>query len=138
MLNKVTLIGRLIKDPLTKNLPSGRGVATFTLATNFTWVDAKTKEKRESVEFHSIVCWGKFASVATKYLIKGSKVYIEGRLMSRTWEDKAKQKHYHTDIITSRILMLGGGRNKEGLKKSQFFEDNITIEEVPMIEDDAE
>lgn len=133
--NKVTLLGRLIKDPLAKNLASGQQISLFTLATNYLWKDAKTKEKKESVEFHPIVCWGRIAKVANKYLTKGSQIYLEGRLKTRSWEDKSSQKHYKTEVIASEMNMLGGGKKKEEKKQSELAPEEITIEEVPVEND---
>lgn len=129
--NKVTLLGRLVKSPIAKSLPSGQELAIFTLATNYLWRDAKTKEKKESVEFHPVVAWGRIAKVANKYLTKGDKIYLEGRLKTRTWEDKAKQKHYKTEIVASELNMLGG-KKKEAKKSEDLMAEDITIEEVPI------
>jgi len=93
-LNKVSLIGNITKDPISKNLPSGQAVATMTIATNYVWKDAKTKAKQNRAEFHRVVAWGHLAEIITTYLKKGSKVFIEGRLQNRSWEDKNKNKKY--------------------------------------------
>ena len=122
------LIGRLIKDPVAKMLPNGSEVALFTVATSHTWKDSKTKEKKEAVEFHSVIAWGKLAKVVNKYLKKGSQVYLEGRLKTRSWEDKNGQKHYRTEMLVAYMIMLGGGS-----KKSVKPQDEI-VEEVPVIE----
>jgi len=132
--NKVTLLGRLIKNPVAKAMPSGQEISVFTMATNYFWKDAKTKEKKETVEFHPVVAWGRIAKVANKYLTKGSKIYLEGRLRTRTWEDKNKDKHYKTEIIASEMNMLGGGKKKEETRQSELASEEITIEEVPVDE----
>ena len=132
--NKVILLGRLVKDPLSKALPSGQEISVFSVATNYLWRDAKTKEKREAVEFHPIVAWGKLAQVANKYLTKGSKVYLEGRLRTSNWEDKNKQKHYKTEVVLSDMNMLGGGKKKEETKQEELAQEEITVEEVPVDE----
>lgn len=129
MLNRASLIGALIKDPIAKALPRGMSVSQLTIATNHAWIDSKSKEKRETVEFHSAVCWGKLANVANKYLSKGSKVYLEGRLRSRTWEDKSGQRHYRTEVLVSYLEMLGGGRKKVSKTADLPV---IEIEEVPV------
>ena len=133
MLNRACLIGSLVKDPTAKALPKGMSISQFTLATNHTLIDSKSKEKRESVEFHLAVCWGKLANVANKYLSKGSKVYLEGRLQSRAWQDASGDKHYRTEIIVSYLEMLGGGKRK--VSKAEELP-VIEIEEVPV--EDAE
>lgn len=134
--NKVTLLGRLIKDPVAKTLPSGAEISVFTLATNYIWKDAKSKEKKETVEFHPVVAWGRIAKVANKYLTKGSQIYLEGRLKTRNWEDKNNQKHYKTEIVASEMNMLGGGKKKEEKKQEELAAEEITIEEVPVENDE--
>ena len=124
--NKVILLGRIVRDPISKMLPNGTAVSQFTLATSQTWIDQKSKKKRESVEFHQVVCWGKIATVANKYLSKGGRVYLEGGLRTSSWEDKSKQKHYKVEVLVSSLTMLGGGQ-KEGAQAETVEED------VPMI-----
>ena len=123
--NKVILLGRIVKDPISKMLPNGTAVSQFTLATSQTWIDQKSKKKRESVEFHQVVCWGKMATVANKHLSKGSRVYLEGGLRTRTWEDKTKQKHYKVEVLVSSLTLLGDSSKKEEIETD--------VEEVPMI-----
>lgn len=106
-LNKVTLIGNLTRDPAGKKLPSGQQVTFFSLATNYSWKDAKTKERKESVEFHNIVAWGRLAEIVTVYLKKGDKIYLEGRLRSRKWQDKDGKNHAKVEIIAENMIMLG-------------------------------
>jgi len=100
-LNKVSLIGNLTQDPELKNIASGQVVTTFNVATNYNWRDVKTKEKKSRADFHKVVAWGHLAEIITTYLKKGSKIYLEGRLQNRTWEDKEGQKKYTTEIIAS-------------------------------------
>ncbi len=133
-LNKVSLLGNLTRDPLAKTLASGTELSLFTVATNFLWRDHKTKEKKEAVEFHPIVAWGKLAAIINKYLTKGSKVYVEGSLRTRVWEDKTKEKHYKTEVIASELIMLGGGSKKEEARSEELAAENIAIEEVPIEE----
>ncbi|MFA6460500.1 MAG: single-stranded DNA-binding protein [Patescibacteria group bacterium] len=134
-LNKVSLLGNLTKDPIAKTTPSGMELAIFTVATNYEWRDQKTKEKKSTVEFHPIVAWGKLGKVVNDYLTKGSKVYLEGRLQTRTWEDKTKQKHYKTEVVANEMIMLGGGSKKEERQQSELAADDIAIEEVPVMEE---
>jgi len=133
-LNKVSLIGNLTRDPLVKTTNSGVEISLFTLATNHVWKDFKTKQKREEVEFHPIVAWGHLAKIVNQYLTKGSKIYLEGRLRTRSWEDKDKQIHYKTEVIASDLIMLGGGQKKEESKQDELAEEEITVEEVPVEE----
>jgi single-strand DNA-binding protein len=107
-LNKVMLIGNLGKDPEVKYTPSGTPVAKLTLATNERFKD-KDGQWADRTEWHNIVLWQRLAEIAGEYLKKGSKVYIEGRLQTRSWDDKqTNQKRYMTEVIASDLLLLGG------------------------------
>ena len=134
-LNKVSLIGNLIKDPVKKVSSNKLELSLFTLATHHKWKDIKTKEKKEAVEFHSVICFGNIARAANLYLKKSSKVYLEGRLQSRQWVDKNKQIHYKTGILASNIVYLG---DRPTNKKTQENIEVIEIEDVPVIEYDLE
>lgn len=105
--NKVILIGNLGKDPEIKYMPNGDAVANITLATTETWKD-KSGEKQEKTEWHRITFYRKLAEIVGEYLKKGRPVYIEGRLETRKWTDKAGVERYTTDIIASDMKMLGG------------------------------
>lgn len=104
-LNKVQLIGNLTRDPELRQIPGGSTVATFSIATNFTWTD-QSGQKQEKTEFHNIVAWRKLAEICGQYLKKGSKVYIEGRLQTRDWEGEDGVKRYKTEIIAENMIML--------------------------------
>lgn len=104
--NKVILIGRLGADPELKYTPSGAAVANFNIATDDIWTDKKTAEKQERTEWHRIVAWSKLAEICGEYLKKGSRVYIEGRLQTRSWEDKNGMKRYTTEIVAQQMQML--------------------------------
>ncbi|ENN91060.1 single-stranded DNA-binding protein [Bartonella schoenbuchensis] len=100
MLNKVTLIGYLGADPESRTMPSGVEVANFRIGTSQRYVDKKTGEKVEKTEWHSIVVFNPhLVKVALQYLSKGSKVYVEGQLQTRKWQDKSGQTHYTTEIV---------------------------------------
>ncbi|USN53836.1 MAG: single-stranded DNA-binding protein [Candidatus Nomurabacteria bacterium] len=131
--NKVTLIGNLVRDPEARNLPSGQAISTFSLATNYSWRDIKTKSRKESTEFHDIVAWGKLGEIIQQYVKKGSKVYIEGRLHRRSWEDKAKQKHYRTEVVAENLVMLGhrSAKTKE-VEPTELPKDEVSVEEIPV------
>lgn len=101
-LNKALIAGRLTADPQLRATASGQPVATFSVATNRVWTD-KAGAKQEAVEFHNIVVWGRQAEVASKFLTKGALVLVEGRLQTRSWDDKQGQKHKTTEIIAERI-----------------------------------
>ncbi|HXO21582.1 MAG TPA: single-stranded DNA-binding protein [Thermoanaerobaculia bacterium] len=107
MVNKVILVGNLGRDPEVRSTPSGQPVASFTLATNRKWKD-KSGQRQEQTEWHQIVCWGRQAEVAGQYLTKGKQIYVEGRLQTRSWEDKQSgEKRYRTEIICENFQMLG-------------------------------
>lgn len=130
-LNKVNLIGNLTQDPELKNLPSGQAVTAFNVATNYIWYDTKSKEKKSRADFHKIVAWGHLADIVTTYLKKGSKIYLEGRLQNRTWDDKEGKKHYTTEVIASDLIMLGGSQRKESQGDETARED-IEVEEIQL------
>lgn len=114
--NKVILIGNLGKDPEVKYLENNVAVAKFPLATSETWKDRTTGEKKEHTEWHNIVLWRGLAEVVEKYLKKGQKVYIEGKLKTRSWEDKDGNKRYTTEIVADNMTMLSpkdGGESTE-------------------------
>jgi len=128
-LNKVSLIGNLTDDPKTKSLASGQILANFSLATNYYWRDVETKEKKSRADFHRLVAWGHLADIINTYLKKGSKVFVEGRLQNRTWEDKDKKKHYMTEIVVSDLIMLGG-TNKKEVKGGETAKEEPDAEEI--------
>ncbi len=104
-LNKVMIIGRLTRDPELRNTPTGKAVATISLATNRIWVDAN-KQKQKQVEYHNVVMWTKLAEIAHQYLRKGGKVYVEGRLQTREWTGQDGVKRYRTEIVGENMIML--------------------------------
>ena len=112
MVNKVILIGNLGRDPEVRSTPSGQPVANFTLATSRRWRD-KNGQKQEQTEWHTVVCWGKQAEIAGQYLTKGKQIYVEGRLQTRSWDDRnTGEKRYKTEVICENFQMLsqrGGG-----------------------------
>jgi single-strand DNA-binding protein len=106
--NKVILIGNLGKDPEVKYTQSGLPVARITLATNERFKD-KGGEWQDRTEWHNVVLWQRLAEIAGEYLKKGSKVYIEGRLQTRSWDDKnTNQKKYMTEVVANDLVLLGG------------------------------
>jgi len=105
MRNKVQLIGRLGMDPEVMNFDGGKKKANFNLATNSAYYD-KAGEKIEETQWHKIVAWGKNAERIEKFMRKGQQVAIEGRLNSRSWEDKDGQKRYITEVMVSEFLLL--------------------------------
>ena len=112
--NKVILIGNLGSDPEVKYTPDGVPVANFSLATSESWNDRSTGERQERTEWHRLVLWRKLAEIASQYLKKGSKLYVEGKLQTRSWDDQSGQKRYTTEIVVNEMEMLdsrgeGGG-----------------------------
>jgi len=106
--NKVILIGNLGKDPEVKYTPQGTPVAKISLATNERYKD-KAGEWQDRTEWHNVVLWQRLAEIAGEYLKKGGKVYIEGRLQTRSWDDKqTNQKKYMTEVVASDLVLLGG------------------------------
>ena len=105
--NKVILVGNLGKDPEVRYTPDGQAVANFNIATNENWTD-KSGQKQERTEWHRIVVWGKRAEVCSKYLSKGRQVFVEGRIQTRTYDDKDGNKRYITEIIAADVQFLGG------------------------------
>ncbi|MGA2270874.1 MAG: single-stranded DNA-binding protein [Bryobacteraceae bacterium] len=104
--NKVILLGHLGKDADTKFTPSGVARSTFTLATNRRWKDQQSGEWKEETDWHNIVLWR--SENLASYLLKGKQVYIEGRLQSRSYEDKDGQKKYFTEVVCDDLILLGG------------------------------
>lgn len=105
-INKVILVGRLGSDPETKAIGQGSTVSQFNVATSENWVD-KSGQKQERTEWHRVVVWGKLAEICGKHLSKGRQVYVEGRLQTRSWEDKQGQKRYTTEIVANTVQFLG-------------------------------
>ncbi len=105
-LNKVQLIGRLGATPEMRYTSAGTAVVTFNLATNRFIPGQNGQESHEDTDWHRIVLWEKLAETANEYLQKGSQVYIEGRLQTRTWDDQQGQKRYTTEIVASQMIML--------------------------------
>lgn len=105
-INKVILIGNLGKDPEVRHMPSGGAVANFTLATSESWKDKQTGEQHERTEWHRVVFYNRLAEIAGEYLRKGSKIYMEGSLRTRKWQDKDGQERYTTEINGNEMQML--------------------------------
>ncbi len=131
-LNRVSLIGNVTATPEIKETPSGQKVASFSLATNRTYKDANG-EKQDQAEYHNIVVWGKLADITEQYITKGKKLYIEGRLQTRSWETDSG-KRYKTEIVGESLLMLSGGEAPSAPKSekaSPAMADEIFIDDIP-------
>jgi single-strand DNA-binding protein len=105
--NKVILLGRLGQDPELKYTPGGSPVCNFSLATTESWTD-KSGQKQEKTEWHRVVVWGKLAELCNQYLSKGRQAFLEGRLQTRSWDDKDGNKRYTTEILASTVQFIGG------------------------------
>ncbi len=105
--NKVILIGNLGKDPEVRHLENGTAVANFSMATSESYKDRSSGERKTITEWHNIVLWRGLAEVAEKYLKKGDQVYIEGKLKTRSWEDKDGNTRYTTEVVGDNMTMLG-------------------------------
>ncbi len=106
--NKVILLGNLGKDPEVKYTPSGTAVAKFSVATTYRYKD-KNEQWQDQTEWHNVVAWARLAEIAGEYLKKGNKVYIEGRLQTRSWDDKnTNQKKYMTEVVANDLVLLSG------------------------------
>lgn len=105
-INKVIIVGNLGQDPEVKFMPNGSAVANFTVATSETWKDKQTGEQKEKTEWHRIVMYQRLAEIAGEYLKKGSKVYLEGRLQTRKWQNQQGADQYTTEIIANDMQML--------------------------------
>ena len=103
--NKVILVGNMGSDPEVKYTPSGVPVVNFSLATSESWTD-KSGERQERTEWHRLVLWRKLAEIAGQYLKKGSKIYVEGKLQTRSWDDPNGQKRYTTEVVVNDMQML--------------------------------
>jgi len=117
-INKVILIGNLGQDPEVKYMPNGGAVTNVTVATSESWKDKSTGEQKENTEWHRVVFFRRLAEIAGEYLKKGSKVYIEGKLQTRKWQDQSGNDRYTTEIIANEMQMLdsrgGGGGGGSG------------------------
>ncbi len=137
--NKVILVGRLGADPEVRYTPGGAAVANFRMATSENWT--KDGEKQERTEWHRIVAFGKLGEICGEYLVKGKQVYIEGRIQTRSWEDRDGNKRWTTEIVASSMQMLGSPgegvnapvpqSNEEATAASSVKEAEFSEEDIP-------
>ena len=113
-MNKVMLVGRLTRDPELRSLPSGKAVATFSIATN-----EFRGGNGERTEYHACVAWDRLAEICGQFLSKGQLVDIEGRLQTRQWDDDAGKRHWKTEVVVGSLEMLSGRSKKEYAKEAQ-------------------
>lgn len=105
-LNKTMFIGNIVNDPEMRTTQGGQNVTSFRIATNRRWKNQSTGELQEEAQFHNIVAWGKLAEICSQYMKKGMRVYIEGRLTHRSWDDQQGQKRYTTEVVAENAIML--------------------------------
>ena len=119
-INKVILVGNIGGDPEVRYMPNGNAVATISVATSETWKDKETGNKQERTEWHRVVCFNRLGEIVGEYVRKGSKLYVEGSLRTRKWQDQQGQDRYTTEIVASDIQMLDGkGQSSGGYDDSQ-------------------
>lgn len=105
-INKVILVGNVGADPEVRYMPNGNAVATIPIATSDSWKDKQTGERQERTEWHRVVCFNRLGEIVGEYVRKGSKLYVEGSLRTRKWQDQQGQDRYTTEIVASDIQML--------------------------------
>ena len=132
-INKVIIIGNLGNDPDVKYMPNGGAVANVTIATSESWKDKNTGEAQEKTEWHRVVFFRRLAEIVGEYLKKGSKVYIEGKLQTRKWQDQGGNDRYTTEIIAHEMQMLDG---KPGAQRSNGGETNQPAAKEGVDQDD--
>ncbi|STX40620.1 single strand binding protein [Legionella donaldsonii] len=110
-INKVILVGNVGLDPEVRYMPNGNAVTTLSLATSETWKDKQTGDKQERTEWHRVVCFNRLGEIAGEYVRKGSKLYVEGSLRTRKWQDQQGQDRYTTEIVATDIQMLDSKGN---------------------------
>lgn len=130
-LNKVMIIGRLTRDPEVRTTPTGKNVASFSVATGYSWTD-QSGQKKEQTEFHNVVAWGKLGDIIAQYCKKGKQIYLEGRLQTRSWDDKTSgQKKYRTEIVADNMIMLGSAGGGSGASSQPSASPIITESPAP-------
>lgn len=140
-INKVILIGNVGVEPDVRYMPNGNAATTLSVATTESWKDKQTGEKQERTEWHRVVCFNKLGEIAGEYVKKGTKLYIEGSLRTRKWQDQSGQDRYTTEIIANDIQMLdskGGGFNAEPSSSSDRSFNKPSKEAPPSLESVAQ
>lgn len=132
--NRVILLGRLGQDPELSYTPSSQAVCKFTLATSETWTD-KSGQKQEKVEWSRIVVWGKLAEICNQYLKKGRQAFVEGKLSTRSWDDKEGVKHYVTEINATTVEFIGEGKDKHEASKTSEEPKNEPQKAPPVVDE---
>jgi len=131
--NKVILIGNLGKDPEVRRLENGAVLASFSIATSESYIDKQSGDKKEITDWHAIVLWRGLAEVAEKYLVKGTKIYVEGKLKKRSWQDKEGLTRYSTEVVGDEMTILSKIENKEN--NTAPYREEATKEVLQKIQD---
>jgi len=131
-LNKVLLIGNLGKDPEIRMTQGGNKSANFSIATSESWTSKQTGQRETKTEWHNVVFWGNVAEVAEKYLKKGSKVYIEGKLQTRKWQDKSGTDRWTTEVLGSQLVMLDRKEASQDSAPEKISDDIPFDDELPI------
>lgn len=131
--NKVILIGNLGKDPEVRRLENGAVLASFSIATSESYIDKQSGDKKEITDWHDIVLWRGLAEVAEKYLVKGTKIYVEGKLKKRSWQDKEGVTRYSTEVVGDEMTILSKIENKEN--NTAPYREEATKEVLQKIQD---
>jgi single-strand DNA-binding protein len=122
--NKVILIGNLGKDPEIRRLENGAMIASFPLATSEVFTDKNTGEKKEITDWHDVVLWRGLAEIAEKYIRKGTKIYVEGKLKKRSWQDKEGNTRYSTEVVGDDITILSRLEGNERNSQPPYSQEN--------------
>ncbi len=133
--NKVILVGNLGKDPEIRHLDSGVAVANFSLATTESYTN-KQGERVNQTEWHNVVLWRGLADIAEKYLKKGNSVYIEGKIVTRKWEDKDSNTRYSTDIVADKMTMLGSKQESTSTALNKGIEPTNSLDSSDQLNND--
>jgi len=124
-INKVILVGNLGSDPEVRYMPNGNAVSTLAVATSESWKDKQTGERQERTEWHRVVLFNRLGEIAGEYLKKGSKVYVEGSLRTRKWQDQNGHDRYTTEIIGSELQMLDSRMTGDMQQSNQYQQNNF-------------
>lgn len=139
-LNRAMLIGNLTRDPELRKTANGQSVASFSIATNRSFT-TQTGERKEQVDYHNIVAWGRLAEICAQYLTKGKKVYVDGRIQNREWDGADGQKRYRTEVVVENMIMLdskGSGMAGGSFKASAASDAPMGDEQAPPVPADDE
>ena len=144
-LNRATILGNITRDPESRTTTGGQTVVSFSIATSRRWKDQTSGELKEAVEYHNCVAWAKLATTVSTYCHKGSKVYVEGRLQTRSWDDPTGVKKYRTEIVADSVILLDkkgdapaaaaaavdSAPDEKSAAPAQPTEEEINIEDIP-------